>query len=632
MAHEFVKCEVKGETTHNIDKLFGELLDAIKSGNEIKENGITNIMKILDSLINVSKTSVGETLEFAIDDVFLTLLKYESPLIVAKTTRAIAEIAKTDRGREKCTNPELIKALVELLKGEYDIDILTQASRALGNICYENDKGKMLVDEQNGLTYILTALKMGISLGDGDGAAGLRNVAAGFLLNFLINQTALQKKALDDNVLSVVCSILETDGTTSGEAATHAMLILGILTDLGQEVLDERLTKILVNILASDASPELSEMCLELLHGQAENESTKLLLAKAGVCELLLKLLEKHGPRCTDEEARSVLKVACDLIVLILTGDDSMDVLYNGSNGEVYKKLVDWLESDDEDLQLAAVLAMGNFARSDTHCELMVTQGVHRKLLRLLSKNDNRNCPIRLQHALLSALRNLVIPSCNKALVLADGLVDVVYPMLDIPTFPVVFKLLGTLRMVIDGQQEAAISLGKREDLIKRTVEWCGTEDHPGVQGEANRLLAWLIKNSRDKEVASLIISHGAIKHLVKMLTAQHALMQNEALLSLTILTTISLVESQTPVIEAEIGSTIRDFLDKHGPQIESPIIYNTVALTDSLVKSDVIKEHLVKSALPAAWKKLLKIRAANIPDLMEKVMPLCLLMGAEID
>ena len=39
-------------------------------------------------------------------------------------------------------------------------------------------------------------------------------------------------------------------------------------------------------------------------------------------------------------------------------------------------------------------------------------------------------------------------------MVLEDGLVDIVYPMLAIPTFPVVFKLLGTLRMVIDGQGE----------------------------------------------------------------------------------------------------------------------------------------------------------------------------------
>lgn len=48
--------------------------------------------------------------------------------------------------------------------------------------------------------------------------------------------------------------------------------------------------------------------------------------------------------------------------------------------------------------------------------------------------------------------RNLVIPAQNKPVMLADGLLEVVYPMLSIPTFPVVFKLLGTLRMVIDGQ------------------------------------------------------------------------------------------------------------------------------------------------------------------------------------
>ncbi|KAG8260543.1 Rap1 GTPase-GDP dissociation stimulator 1 [Homalodisca vitripennis] len=80
---------------------------------------------------------------------------------------------------------------------------------------------------------------------------------------------------------------------------------------------------------------------------------------------------------------------------------------------------------------------------------------------------------------------------------LAEGLLDAVLPMVSVPTFPVVFKLLGTIRMVIDGQESAAVSVGRNADLISRLVEWCTTEDHPGVQGEANRLLAWLIKNSR---------------------------------------------------------------------------------------------------------------------------------------
>lgn len=131
-----------------------------------------------------------------------------------------------------------------------------------------------------------------------------------------------------------------------------------------------------------------------------------------------------------------------------------MNSLYDDGKGPVYRTLVEWLESPDEDLQITAVLAMGNFARTDTHCKHMVEQGIHRKLLKLLQTNGDRSGDIRCQHALLSALRNLVIPADNKSLILADGLIDVLYPMLDIPTFPVVFKLLGTLRIVIDGQSK----------------------------------------------------------------------------------------------------------------------------------------------------------------------------------
>lgn len=74
--------------------------------------------------------------------------------------------------------------------------------------------------------------------------------------------------------MPVICSILELDGSKGGEAAMHSLLILGILNDANIIFLDERLTKILVDILQTDTSSELSEMCLELLHGQAEDGTT----------------------------------------------------------------------------------------------------------------------------------------------------------------------------------------------------------------------------------------------------------------------------------------------------------------------------------------------------------------------
>lgn len=80
-----------------------------------------------------------EFIEFAVDDVFLTLLHHESKEIIAKTAKAIAEIAKSERGREKCTTTDIVNALINLLKDDC-VDVLTQTSRALGNICYQNGR------------------------------------------------------------------------------------------------------------------------------------------------------------------------------------------------------------------------------------------------------------------------------------------------------------------------------------------------------------------------------------------------------------------------------------------------------------------------------------------------------------
>jgi hypothetical protein len=41
-----------------------------------------------------------------------------------------------------------------------------------------------------------------------------------------------------------------------------------------------------------------------------------------------------------------------------------MELLYKDGEGKVFKEMVAWLESDDEDLQVIGVLAMGNFART----------------------------------------------------------------------------------------------------------------------------------------------------------------------------------------------------------------------------------------------------------------------------
>ncbi|KAJ9581282.1 hypothetical protein L9F63_023554, partial [Diploptera punctata] len=555
-----------------------------------------------------------------------TLLQWESKEIVAKAAQVVAEVAKSESGREKYGSPTLLKFLVELLKTkDQDLGILTQVCRALGNICYDNDKGRKFVLDNDCLPVLLSILKRSLKE-TGDSGRSLRNVAAGFLLNLLIGQEDIQQRAIELGVTNLLCSILELDGTIpeGEEASTHVLLILGLLTDSVSScdsLLDEKLCQVTVKVLGASSSPEVSEMCLELLHGQAENENVKNHLAHAGLCELLIELLERHKSLVNDDETRNLMKMACDLIVLILTGDVSMNVLYNEGRGKVFEEMVAWLSSGDEDLQITGVLAMGNFARTDKHCIQMVKAGVSKKLLALVEKNNTPSGDIRLQHALLSALRNLVIPSQNKAMVLEDGLVDAVYPMLAIPTFPVVFKLLGTLRMVIDGQESAACKLGCKKDLIMSLVTWCGTEDHPGVQGEANRLLAWLIKNSKSQEVMTTILESGAVPHLVDMITAEHAVMQNEALMALVLLANMRLSDSEPRLIEAKIGHKLETFINDYSSSLPCEMIQNVLGLIKELGKSGTMRRHLVDCGVSTALSKL--SNKANVVSISDQICQL---------
>lgn len=140
-------------------------------------------------------------------------------------------------------------------------------------------------------------------------------------------------------------------------------------------------------------------------------------------------------------------------VYLIL--DEAMQYLYNTP---MRKKFELWLDDSNLDLLCTGVLILGNFARTDQNCICIVQENLAiKKLLEILAKNNGPNDNARLQHSILGTLKNLVIPKDNKKIVIEAGLVDTIIPMLEVHLPPVVFKLLGTLRMTIDGQGKVAL-------------------------------------------------------------------------------------------------------------------------------------------------------------------------------
>ena len=102
----------------------------------------------------------------------------------------------------------------------------------------------------------------------------------------------------------------------------------------------------------------------------------------------------------------------------------------------------------------------------------------------------------------------------------------------------VIFKLLGVLRLIVDGSPEAAGRLGLNAVTMAAVSDY-GNIDVPGVRSEASRILAAIVKNAKAgderAQICRNIANQAAMPHLTGMLHSQHTRMINEALIALNI-------------------------------------------------------------------------------------------------
>ncbi|KAF7642155.1 hypothetical protein LDENG_00263490 [Lucifuga dentata] len=219
----------------------------------------------------------------------------------------------------------------------------------------------------------------------------------------------------------------------------------------------------------------------------------------------------------------------------------------------------------------------------------MLDLGVVPHILTLLEQHVDEG-DVSVQHAGLSALRNLAIPASNKIRMLEDGVTERIKTLLRSDMPPVQFKLLGTLRMMVDGQEEAAVVLGSDGVLLARVMKWCEAKDHAGVRGEASRLLAALIRHSRSPEVVRAVAKADGVRHLVSMTSSEHVIMQNEALVALAIASAIDIESMRVPFREAELLPMLQKMLDDPAGAVD--VKFSTLGLICSLIQCSMSELH----------------------------------------
>uniref|UniRef100_A0A8C0VII7 Rap1 GTPase-GDP dissociation stimulator 1 n=2 Tax=Passeriformes TaxID=9126 RepID=A0A8C0VII7_CYACU len=483
--------------------------------------------------------------------VFASLLTPQSSC-TAKVANIIAEVARNEFMRNPCVDAGLIPPLVQLLNCK-DQEVLLQTGRALGNICYDSHT---LQSQLINMGVIPTLVKL----------LGIH----------------CQNAALTEMCLVAFGNLAELESSKEQFAYTN----------IAEE---------LVKLFKKQIEHDKKEMIFEVLAPLAENDVIKLQLVEAGLVECLLEIVQKTVDSDKEDDIAE-LKTASDLMVLLLLGDESMQKLFEGGKGSVFQRVLSWIPSNSHQLQLAGALAIANFARNDGNCIHMVDNGIVQKLMDLLDRHvEDGN--VTVQHAALSALRNLAIPVVNKAKMLSAGVAEAVLKFLRSEMPPVQFKLLGTLRMLIDAQAEAAEQLGKNVKLVERLVEWCEAKDHAGVMGESNRLLSALIRHSKSKDVIRTIVQSGGIKHLVTMATSEHVIMQNEALVALALIAALELVTAEKDLENAQLVQILHRLLsdDRSAPEIK----YNSMVLICALIGSEPLQKEVQSMAFLEVISKL---------------------------
>ncbi|KAL0964416.1 hypothetical protein UPYG_G00323560 [Umbra pygmaea] len=537
-----------------------EALNAISVSTELIEQELKpHLDTVLAVLLEKKKGAAVDIVSSGILPIFVQSLRKKCSL-TNQVTLVVAEMAREAAVREPCIEAGLVTVLVPLLNST-DEELLLHAGRAIGRICFDNTAQQdQLVDS-----------------------------------GVIPRLAAIMKQYPENDPLVNVC-LLALCNLADMDTAREALVEVGVA-----DVLTTQLKR------APDA--ERRHLILEVLGSLGENDMLKLQFVESGVPEALSDMIRGLQGGSDPHDLCSI-KIASNLIVSLLLGDESMQKCFGEGTGVVYQDVLSWLQSPNTQLQLSGALAIANFARNDSNCVKMLELGVVPHILTLLEQHVDEG-DVSVQHAGLSALRNLAIPATNKVRMLDDGVTERIRTLLRSDMPPVQFKLLGTLRMMVDGQEKAATVLGKDEVLLARVMEWCEARDHAGVRGEANRLLAALIRHSRSLEVITAVTKADGVRHLISMATSEHVIMQNEALVALAIASAIDIDSMEESFRKAELLPILQKMLEDPVGAVEFK--FSALGLICSLANSSTMKEEMESLNLK---ETLIQLSAHSSPKL----------------
>jgi hypothetical protein len=203
------------------------------------------------------------------------------------------------------------------------------------------------------------------------------------------------------------------------EMALNAVHNIAVSGECPSNIANLEVVQTLKVSFSKPLSLNLQQKILEVFEVISETDDGKRMLVEGSVCDTLLDVIMASCKGKSGKEVASVTHGAANLINLVLTGDDSMALMFDEGRGRVITEISIWLTQSDEVLQAAGALVIGNCARTNESCQKLFEIGIVDELLSLIRKlptnfvEQQNVSKQQVAFAVLSALRNFSIPGLN---------------------------------------------------------------------------------------------------------------------------------------------------------------------------------------------------------------------------
>ncbi|KAJ5681554.1 uncharacterized protein N7477_001494, partial [Penicillium maclennaniae] len=331
---------------------------------------------------------------------------------LAQAAEVLANGSRDPSWRTPFGQSGILKFFLEIVSSKEEIDpkLLLHSLRLVGNSCADTDENREIVIKDN---YTLAIIRHFLN-------PNLIQVAIPVIYNICMDYEPAHSQ-MAANMTAYVLLKLIKDGAMK---ETDALLgfsydLIELASEQAQGVANSPSgTILLLTDLAQDEelSFEYFSPLVSSLVKYMENEKFQSICVSNSLVDHFLAILRRSFSIKVDEtsaeETKALLQTRLKINqVLAEVSASSLFMEYYPLDSSLSKTLKSWVVSDEDQLQICACVMLGNLARSDEVCQVMVRDlKIHKELISVLN-SDARGAIL---HSALGFLKNLAISGDNR--------------------------------------------------------------------------------------------------------------------------------------------------------------------------------------------------------------------------